>query len=90
MSDEMPEETGWCMPSLGASAFVALIIAVRSVPVFVAGRFDHGAARNEPPFTVRERTRLALYAGTGLPGTGPVGPAEATDRATTSDDKPRS
>ncbi|MFE7418650.1 cation:proton antiporter [Rhodococcus sp. NPDC057529] len=48
-------------------AFVLLILLVRSGPVYVAGRFDRGADGTDPPFTVRERTQLALYAGTGLP-----------------------
>ncbi|MGV9861603.1 cation:proton antiporter [Rhodococcus koreensis] len=48
-------------------AFVLLILLVRSGPVYVAGRFDRGAEGTDPPFTVRERTQLALYAGTGLP-----------------------
>ncbi|QSE91174.1 cation:proton antiporter [Rhodococcus pseudokoreensis] len=48
-------------------AFVLLILLVRSGPVYFAGRFDRGADGTDPPFTVRERTQLALYAGTGLP-----------------------
>jgi len=48
-------------------AFVLLILLVRAGPVYFAGRFDRGADGTDPPFTVRERTQLALYAGTGLP-----------------------
>ncbi|MEV0947222.1 cation:proton antiporter [Rhodococcus sp. NPDC049939] len=48
-------------------AFVLLILVVRSGPVYVSGRFDRGPGGTDPPFTVRERTQLALYAGTGLP-----------------------
>jgi Kef-type K+ transport system membrane component KefB len=48
-------------------AFVLLILLVRAGPVYVAGRFDRGAKGTDPPFTARERTQLALYAGTGLP-----------------------
>ncbi|MDI9975017.1 cation:proton antiporter [Rhodococcus sp. IEGM 1307] len=48
-------------------AFVLLILLVRAGPVYFAGRFDRGADGTDPPFTARERTQLALYAGTGLP-----------------------
>ncbi|ANS25174.1 glutatione regulated potassium efflux transport protein [Rhodococcus opacus] len=48
-------------------AFVLLILLVRAGPVYFAGRFDRGADGTDPPFTGRERTQLALYAGTGLP-----------------------
>ncbi|RZK96032.1 MAG: cation:proton antiporter [Rhodococcus sp. (in: high G+C Gram-positive bacteria)] len=48
-------------------AFVLLILLVRAGPVYLAGRFDRGADGTDPPFTVRERIQLALYAGTGLP-----------------------
>ncbi|WP_084721930.1 cation:proton antiporter [Rhodococcus marinonascens] len=48
-------------------AFVVLILLVRSGPVYISGRFDRGSGGTDPPFTVRERTQLALYAGTGLP-----------------------
>ena len=48
-------------------AFVLLILLVRAGPVYFAGRFDRGTDGTDPPFTVRERTQLALYAGTGLP-----------------------
>ncbi|EKT84545.1 glutatione regulated potassium efflux transport protein [Rhodococcus opacus M213] len=48
-------------------AFVLLILLVRAGPVYFAGRFDRGADGRDPPFTGRERTQLALYAGTGLP-----------------------
>ncbi|WP_084385660.1 cation:proton antiporter [Rhodococcus sp. WMMA185] len=48
-------------------SFVLLILLVRSGPVFISARFDRGSNGTDPPFTVRERTQLALYAGTGLP-----------------------
>ncbi|WP_235870649.1 hypothetical protein [Rhodococcus xishaensis] len=48
-------------------AFVLLILLVRSGPVFISARFDRGSNGTDPSFTVRERTQLALYAGTGLP-----------------------
>jgi Kef-type K+ transport system membrane component KefB len=46
---------------------VLMIIAVRGVPVFVATRWDRGQLGTEPPFTMRERAQLGLYAATGLP-----------------------
>jgi Kef-type K+ transport system membrane component KefB len=46
---------------------VLMIVAVRGLPVFVATRWDRGQTGTEPPFTVRERAQLGLYAATGLP-----------------------
>ncbi len=48
-------------------AFLALLLAVRGVPVFVAERFDRGPGGVDAPPSVRERGRTALYAATGLP-----------------------
>lgn len=43
-------------------AFLALLLLVRGVPVFLATRFDRVDG-----FTTREQIRIALYATTGLP-----------------------
>jgi Kef-type K+ transport system membrane component KefB len=47
--------------------FIAMILLVRGVPVFVAARWDRGSSGIEPPFDLRERVRLGLYSATGLP-----------------------
>ncbi|WP_207842834.1 cation:proton antiporter [Williamsia soli] len=47
--------------------FVAMILLVRGVPVFVAARWDRGNSGAGPPFDLRERVQLGLYSATGLP-----------------------
>lgn len=47
--------------------FVVMILVVRGFPVFVATRWDRGNSGVEPPFSIRERVQLSLYASTGLP-----------------------
>ncbi|MFC9514471.1 cation:proton antiporter [Nocardiaceae bacterium NPDC056970] len=43
-------------------AFLALLVIVRGLPVFVASRYDRGAS-----FDTRESLQIALYSTTGLP-----------------------
>ncbi|WP_430333359.1 cation:proton antiporter [Rhodococcus sp. ACT016] len=46
-------------------AFLALLVVVRGVPVFVASRYDRGPAGAN--FDTREQLQVALYSTTGLP-----------------------
>jgi Kef-type K+ transport system membrane component KefB len=47
--------------------FVLMILVVRGVPVFISTRWDRGNTGDDPPFTIRERSQIALYSATGLP-----------------------
>ncbi|GAA3603393.1 cation:proton antiporter [Microlunatus ginsengisoli] len=52
---------------LGLIAFVVMILVVRGIPVYVAGRLQRNALTGERQFDGRDSLRLGLYAATGLP-----------------------
>ncbi len=52
---------------LGLVAFVALIMLVRGVPVYVAGRTERNLLTGDRQFDRRDSVRLGLYGATGLP-----------------------
>ncbi len=52
---------------LGLVAFVVMIMLVRGVPVYVAGRLQRNPLTGERQFDTRDSVRLGLYGATGLP-----------------------
>ena len=52
---------------LALVTFVVLILVVRGVPVYVAGRLERNLLTGDRQFDTRDSLRLGLYGATGLP-----------------------